>query len=331
MRLSAAVIVISILLVGAFAFFAIREKLGNGAPATVVSDSVKSTAAAGATNLDTAFAAKNADNNPVFDFKPDEPENGQLYGVVELGASGFNSFVVNMDRQNRWKLVTREFGASLAYEGVATTEGIRQGLTKYMSNMFNNGVPSLNMHFVVSSGALKQPKTVTIANELAKMGYRVNRVTPVQEARLVYKATVPPSYFANSFMLDIGSGNTKVSWDEGGVIQTLELPGSRYFERGLSDEIVYATVKSGIAKIPITNRQFCFVTGGVPATLARQHRRGGERYTVLRQPATYEPADKKTAAGLNIYRAIADTTDAGLFVFDDDTNFAIGFLMTLTN
>jgi hypothetical protein len=68
----------------------------------------------------------------------------------------------------------------------------------------------------------------------------------------------------------------------------------------------------------------------VPATLARQHRKVGERYTVLRPPTAYKPADKKTAAGLNIYRAIADTTNAGLFVFDDDTNFTIGFLMTLT-
>jgi hypothetical protein len=131
-------------------------------------------------------------------------------------------------------------------------------------------------------------------------------------------------------MLDIGSGNTKVSWDEGGALQTLELPGSRYFERGLSDEMVYATVKNSIGKVPAAKRQICFVTGGVPATLARQHRKGGERYTVLRLPTAYKPADKKTAAGLNIYRAIADTTNAGLFVFDDDTNFTIGFLMTLT-
>jgi hypothetical protein len=269
MRLTPAVMAIFILIVGAFAFFSIREKLVNGEPAKEVSP--RSTAVASVASRDSVIAAKTI-SDTTFVYKHDEPESGQLHGIVELGTSGFNSFVVNMDSQNRWKLVAREFGESLVYEGMATTEDIRLGLKKYMANMFNSGVSSLNMHFVVSSGALKQQKTIAILNELQKMGYRVNKVTPEQEARFIYKATVPPPYVANSFMLDIGSGNTKVSWDEGGALQTLELPGSRYFERGLSDEMVYATVKNSIGKVPAAKRQICFVTGGVPATLARQHR-----------------------------------------------------------
>ena len=62
-----------------------------------------------------------------------------LRGVVEVGATGFNSFVINMDSQKRWEIVSKDFGESLAYEGLATTEDIRAGLKKYLAAMFDKG------------------------------------------------------------------------------------------------------------------------------------------------------------------------------------------------
>ena len=149
-----------------------------------------------------------------------------------------------MDDQKRWEIVSKDFGESLAYEGLATTEDIRAGLKKYLSAMFDKGVAKNNMHFVISSGAQKEPKTTIISNELKKMGYVVNNVTPEQEANLALRATVPPSFADNSFMVDIGSGNTKVSWEENGSLKTLELPGAKYYEKGTSDEQVYNQVKT---------------------------------------------------------------------------------------
>ncbi|WCC44838.1 hypothetical protein PJW08_15000 [Tenacibaculum finnmarkense] len=35
-----------------------------------------------------------------FNYKPTKPINGTLKGVVELGASGFNSFIVAIDKNN---------------------------------------------------------------------------------------------------------------------------------------------------------------------------------------------------------------------------------------
>jgi hypothetical protein len=268
-------------------------------------------------------------NEREFAYEPEEPENGQLRGVVEVGATGFNSFVINMDNQNRWKIVSKDFGESLAYEGLATTEDIRLGLKKYLSSMFDKGVNSRNMHFVISSGALKEPKTGLIANELKKMGYVVNQVTPEQEARYAFRATVPPPFADNSFMVDIGSGNTKVSWDEGGTLRTLELPGAKYYEKNASDEDVYSQVKNNISKVPEAKRNVCFMIGGVPFTLANQHRKEKERYTVLRPVGSYKAKDKKMAAGLNIYKAIEDATSTDTFVFDWDANFTIGFLLGL--
>jgi hypothetical protein len=234
-----------------------------------------------------------------------------------------------MDKQRRWEIVSKDFGESLAYEGLATTEDIRAGLKKYLAGMFDKGVNKKDMHFVISSGAQKEAKTLIIANELKKMGYVVNLVTPAQEGKFALKATIPATFQDNSFLVDIGSGNTKVSWQEGGSLKSLEVPGAKYYEKGKSDEAIYNEVKEQLSKVPENKRNVCFIIGGVPFTLAKQHRNGEERFTVLNSPDKYKPEDKKMASGLNIYKAINDATKCDTFVFDWDTNFTIGFLLSL--
>jgi hypothetical protein len=332
MRLKPAGIIIILLIIGVLAYFAIRPKIDeirqeNSKDLTTTSTRTESEST---NNAEPPASTKTtANNDREFNYTPEAPENGQMRGVVEVGATGFNSFVINMDNQNRWKIVSKDFGESLAYEGLATTEDIRLGLKKYLSAMFDKGVSSRNMHFVISSGALKEPKTTAISNELKKMGYVVNPVTPEQEAKFALRATVPPPFAENSFMVDIGSGNTKVSWEEGGSIRTLELPGAKYYDKGASDEEVYNQVKNSIGKVPEGKRNVCFIIGGVPFMMANQHRKGEERYTVLRAPGSYQPKDKRMASGINIYKAIADASGTDTFVFDWDANFTIGFLLSL--
>lgn len=96
--------------------------------------------------------------------------------------------------------------------------------------MFQKGVGKNNMHFVISSGAQKVPKTAIIADELKKIGYVVNQVTADQEGKFALKATIPPSFVESSFMTDIGSGNTKISWNDGGSLRAVEAPGAKYYE-----------------------------------------------------------------------------------------------------
>lgn len=276
----------------------------------------------------TSNGTSNADRRE-FNYTPEKPENGTLRGVVEVGATGFNSFVINMDKEKRWEIVSKDFGESLAYEGLATADDIRTGLKKYLAGMFEKGVAKNNMHFVISSGAQKEPKTAIIANELKKLGYVVNLVTAEQEGKFALKATVPPTYQNNSFLVDIGSGNTKISWQEGESLKSIEVAGAKYYEHGTSDDDVYSQVKAQSAKIPESKRNVCFIIGGVPYTLAKQNRNGEERYTVLNEPGKYKASDKKMAAGLNIYKAIEDATKCDTFVFDWDANFTIGFLLSL--
>lgn len=328
------------LILGIIAFFLIRKYLPqnksiNDSETTATVDGSESNTSADNVGSNSGNEQTKTNNtsaktdNRTFDYTAEKPVNGKLRGVVEVGASGFNSFVINMDDQKRWEIISKDFGESLAYEGLATTDDIRSGLKKYLAQMFEKGVPKNDMHFVISSGAQKEPKTELISNELKKMGYVVNLVTPEQEGKFAFKATVPPSFQDNSFLVDIGSGNTKISWQDGSNLKAIELPGAKYYEKGTSDDAVYNQVKGQAAQIPQNKRNVGFILGGVPFTLAQQNRNGEERYTVLNASNTYKAADKKMGSGLNIYKGLADATKCDTFVFDWDANFTIGFLLSL--
>jgi len=264
-----------------------------------------------------------------FDFDAPEPINGALKGVVELGASGFNSFIINVDPQKRWKLAKAEFGNSLVTENMATDADIRMGLKRYIGSMLDYGVNGKNIHFVVSSGAAKADVTSKITAALQSLGYKVNQVTPQQEGTLALKSVLPELYDERAFVTDIGSGNTKISWIENGSVRAIDTYGAKYFQENVADEKVYAEVLAKAKQIPTNRRKTCFIIGGVPFEMAKEVRKGKERYTVLSGPAAYKLENAKSKAGINIYKAIADATGTDQFVFDWDANFTIGFLLGL--
>lgn len=263
--------------------------------------------------------------------KTDVPINGTYKGVIEVGASGFNAFVVNIDQDKNWELVAKEFGKSLAYEGFASTSDVYDKMKDYIGIITDKGVAGRNIHFVISSGALKNPKMGLIAKAIQEKGFTVNKVTADQEGKYALKASLPKAYRAEGYSVDMGSGNTKISWYEGdNKLKTIELPGAKYYQDGKTDADVYAQVQEAAMLIPIQNRKYAFVIGGVPFSLAKQVRAGDERFTQLSSPDEYSAGDDiKVKSGLNIYRAIAETTKTDSFIFDWDANFTIGFLMTL--
>ena len=261
-----------------------------------------------------------------FTYSAPMPNGGKLKGVVELGATGFNSFIIRLDPQKNWKLEKAEFGVSLVKEGLATDDDVKNGLKRYIADMLSFGVGPKDIHFVVSSGAQKEPIMPKINSALKAMGYYVNVVTPEQEARYALKAALPSAYNNRGFVVDIGSGNTKMSWLPNGA---MEAPGAKYFQNNLNPSDVYQEIKGKAQQIPSNLRGTCFIIGGVPYELAKQVRNGKERYTVLKAPADYKADGAKQEAGLNIYSAIADATGCKQFVFDWDANFTIGFLLQL--
>jgi len=274
-------------------------------------------------------ATANSGPRPAFTFTPPAPQNGKLKGVVELGASGFNSFIVKIDEQKHWSLEKAEFGNSLVMENMATDTDIRAGLKSYIGKMLDYGVNGRDIQFVVSSGAAKAEGTQKITRALKSLNYVVNAVTPEQEGSLALRAVLPEAYVDNSFVVDIGSGNTKISWMENGQIKAIETYGAKYFQNNTSDQTVYDEVRAKAKQIPVDRRKTCFIIGGVPFEMAKEVRNGKERYTVLNAPSGYNLENAKSKAGLNIYKAITDATGTSQFVFDWDANFTIGYLLTL--
>jgi hypothetical protein len=265
-----------------------------------------------------------------FDYTAPKPVNGKMKGVVELGAAGFNSFIVNIDKSKVWELKKAEWGNSLVYDNMASSSDIRIGLKKYISNLLDFGVSGKDIHFVVSSGAQKVESTQKIIDELKKMGYVVNKVSPEQEAKYALKSVLPEKFYGNSFVVDIGSGNSKISWiDSNGNSKGLDSYGAKYYVDNVNDKTVYDEVYSKAKQIPAERLKKCFIIGGVPFDMAKQVRNEKERYTVLREPGFFKADAAKMKSGLNIYKAVKDATGCEQFVFDWDANFTIGFLLGL--
>lgn len=264
-----------------------------------------------------------------FNYTAPEPIGGKLKGVVELGATGFNSFIITVDAQKNWKLEKADYGSSLVYESMTNDADITAGLKNYIANMLAFGVGGKDIHFVISSGAQKVEVTKQIIAALKKMNYFVNTVTPEKEGQLALKSVLPASYSDKAFVVDIGSGNTKISWNQGNSVMAKEAYGAKYFQNNVSEDAAYQNVAAMAKSVPSSLRGTCFIIGGVPFELAKQVRNGKERYTVLKAPADYKAEGEKQKAGLNIYKAVADATGCQTFVFDWDANFTIGFLLTL--
>jgi hypothetical protein len=263
------------------------------------------------------------------DFTPPNeilPVGGKLKGIVEVGASGFNAFTVRIDSQGRYAVKDKKFGASLAIEGNTSLEEVKLQLRNYLAAM-SNDVGGKDLHFVISSGALMEPKVQKIALGLRNLGYVVNQVTPAQEGTYAFMAAMHPDYVERAFVVDVGSGNTKISWLTPSGIKTLEAAGSKYFQKGITHEAVFADVQAKANQIPANLREFCFIIGGGPNDLAKQGTSTG-RYYPLSTLDSYTATSEKAQATVNILKAIQGATNTK-YVFDDSAFFPVGLLISL--
>ena len=276
-----------------------------------------------------AGAAKPAASPTKFAYTPAAPVNGKLKGVVELGASGFNSFIVRIDAQRNWKLEKAEFSNSLVLENMATDDDVRRGLKAYIGKMLDYGVGGKDIYFVVSSGAATADVTKHIVESLKAIGYVVHIVTPEQEGSFGLRAAIPKQFSDKAFLVDMGSANTKIAWQTAGKPGVASSFGSKYYQQSLSDATVAADVTAKASQVPASQRATCFIIGGVPYELAKVVRQGQEQYTVLKAPDDYAQLEgAKLKAGVTIYRALAAATGCQQFFFGWDTNFTIGYLLS---
>ena len=264
-----------------------------------------------------------------FRYTPPTPVDGKLKGIVELGTYGFNSFVIYMDRDKNWDLKNEEYRLNSIYESQDNQEILEQ-LKQYLSHLSEFGVSNKNIHFVVSSGAIKEKEVAKIIPVIKHLGYAVNIVSPEAEGRYALVSILLHAFKKESFVVDIGSGNTKISWlDDNEKILSIETYGAKYKQKGVCDDEAYKDVFTKVQIIPKSKRKLCFIMGGVPYAMAKENRKQKQRYTVLKPVNEYLFDDERLNSGLNIYNAIRTSTACERFVFDWNSNFSIGFLLSL--
>ena len=264
-----------------------------------------------------------------FRHTPPVPVNGKLKGVIELGSFGFNSFVINVDLHRNWELKNAEFGVNTIYD-TDDVSNIIHILKEYIRHIESFGVLNREIHFIVSSGAIKDPKVQHLVQIIKGIGYIANVATSEQEARYAFQSILPNAFRRHAFVVDIGSGNTKIAWVEGkDNINTLETVGARYLQQGITDKKAVEDVMQQASQVPQGYREICFIIGGVPYEMAKLYRKNKERYTVLRHPSKYHFDDDRKNSGVTIYKTIRETTGCERFVFDWNGNFAIGFFLSL--
>lgn len=265
-----------------------------------------------------------------FQFAPKKPVDGNYLGIVELGGDGFNSFIINADTTNLWFLEKAEYGVSNVYDNNASSEEIKSGLESYIEKMLAYNVGGKDIHFVMSSTAQKNERVKLISSLLDSIGYVVNSVDDDEEGKYALIAALPEQFYNNGFVVDIGSGNTKIAWIENEEIRTTSTYGAKYYKEGISDKKVAEEVFSKLKMIPKANKKHCFIIGGIPYQLAKSYITEGSRYVVLKTPDTYQIGeDQKFNGGLNIYRTIYNDIDTEIAVFDTEANFSIGFLLSV--
>lgn len=268
-----------------------------------------------------------------FNYTHTKPKNGTLKGVVELGTSGFNYFIIDADLNKNWELKKAHFGKSLISEGMTTPEQIIQNLTKKIEQIVAYGVAKKNIYTVISSGAIKDELTQSIVNELEKLNHSFEIVSIKEEGVYGAKAILPQEFYKNSFVVDIGSGNTKISYTiNNNDFKTIETFGSKYHQIGSNDEEVFKKVKESVALIPQEKKKYCFIMGGVPHKLASFLQKKKERHTQLSiKEEDYSELVKQKgrmiSSGVNIYKSILEETDCKIVLFDWHANFAIGYLL----
>ena len=233
-----------------------------------------------------------------------------------------------MDKERNWDLKNAEYGVNSIYESQDDKE-IFHLLKQYISHLSEFGVPDKEIHFVVSSGALREEKVLKVISVIKRTGYFVNEITPEKEGQYALRSILPQAFKKEAFVIDIGSGNTKISWIEGEKIVSFESYGARYKQKEITDAVAYEDVFLKAQKVPESKRKLCFIIGGVPFEMAQTSRKQKQRYTVLKTIDEYSFDNERLNSGLNIYNAIRVATGCERFVFDWDSNFSIGFLLSL--
>ncbi|WP_420318874.1 hypothetical protein [Ekhidna sp.] len=264
----------------------------------------------------------------VFDYQPQKPVNGKLNAVIELGSLGLNYFIIEIDEEARWVLKDQEFGRSNIIYGANSADEITSNIIEYKNAITEFGVSPDDIYMVVSSSVIED-NIEDLRNRVQYLNIPVISVTPENEARYAMIATIPKEFIDESFMVDVGSGNTKLAWVNDADTSTIEIHGSKYFLGDVRDTTVFREVRDALLDVPFENRNLCFMLGGIIYEFVKAEIDNEQnRYYVLKPPSTYPTNNEKLKAGNVIYSALyVEPTYS--YIFDRESNFSIGYLVSL--
>ena len=263
-----------------------------------------------------------------FDYKPRVPENGELNAVIELGSLGLNYFIIEIDSDGCWQLERSSFGRSNFIYGVNTNAEIIASIKEFKNEILNFGVKPKNIHLIASSSVVKYEDIPALNSQLVDTSLKIKSINAADEARYALLATVPKEFIDESFIVDIGSGNTKLAWVENSDTLSVEIHGSKYFLSDAQDTTVFREVRDALLQVPEKNRNLCFMLGGMIYEFVKDEVQGSNnRYFVLDPPNEYPTDNEKLKAANVIYNALyLEPTFS--YIFDRDSNFSIGYLIS---
>ncbi|MBX2845854.1 MAG: hypothetical protein KTR13_06525 [Saprospiraceae bacterium] len=268
---------------------------------------------------------------PVESYKP--AANDKRKAVISIGANSFDGFVISVDRNKSWSNIQQYYGESLGLE-----LGIDYALYKLeqtMESIITDQAVSAGDILVVFSSGLAEinDDAAKIKQGLESRGFRVEKLDCEAEAKYGYSANIPADYMSNSFFLDIGSGNTKLAWqNDNGIIETYCAEGSLYQQRLVSDESALASFDN--LAIPESQSKYCFVTGGGPFKMAQEAGLNDTKtkYFCFPELNAFEsrnfPSGQKQAS-YKFLNKIQELTNCEQIIFISHSNYSIGKLLEL--
>jgi hypothetical protein len=167
-------------------------------------------------------------------------DNSAVYAGIEVGAKGVKMSVLEVGK-NAQK--TGAFNVlkdtSLNSDFISFSPASFDATLKALTNLYNcavkeYGIPSESIYTVLSSGvkvqAEKDRKESWLTNLADSFRLRISEpkrevfvIDPLQEAKLSHLGIVPESRRYNTFLIDIGSGNTKGGFFPNGDTKTFKL------------------------------------------------------------------------------------------------------------
>lgn len=264
-----------------------------------------------------------------FSYTPATPVNPEKFTVIVVGSAGLDEFTINADKNDNWELIEAKYGETGIIAGKATKQQLLDSVSQKVNRYLKEGIPERNIAIVMSSSAIQSQIAKDFIVDLSRrFSIMTKIVTEIEEGQFAYRAVIPREFQEEAFIVDIGSGNTKISWLENGEIVSVDGPGSRYHLDNLTDAHITSQFAAMTASVPVESRTYCFLIGGAAFEISSSTDKYNERYTVLDSLSSYDLPSKRAQGGLAILKGIEQGTGTSNFIFDWESNFGIGYILS---